>query len=895
MAGSRVMMSGANSPEWVVNLLALIHLDASVVLADHRAAPAQRSQIRAQARVMLEVGDGPGDASPPQPAGDHEAPPSQAASGTAAGSDMAAWARRRDAAISWSSGTTGSPKGIVRSGRSILDNLALSAERMEYRPDDVFLPVLPYSHQYGLSLVLCWWLGGGTLVVYGPTTRLDRVLEVGIDHGLSIVDGAPSTYHTLLNLLDRRPPLVTALKGVRAWCVGGAPLGRGLAARFHARMGERLLDGYGATEVGNIALASRADPVGCGTPLPGVIVEVHDDHGRPLPPGRLGELVVRSGGLMTGHLDDHGEIIPAPGPVHRTGDIGLLDDAGRVFPVGRKHAVHRDGHTLYPDHLAARAESAGAQTEVIAVPDARLGSRLVFVIADPDAHEPAHWKRVLRAVLARYEQPDHIVVLPELPLTSSGKPNLAVLEKIAMTSLSTSGSTDTSTDSVPSGATDAPPGLSVPESVAGLSASTAPRATTGPSTVGSTIRANDYRIPFADRVGALRAVRRHVAENEDAVMAILTEISPHRTARAELRAFLATLDGAEEEIRRGRPGSLPLAAVFMPSNIPLYSYALYLLVASLYSDRIVFRPSSEMKSQMLRLHALLAPVHGLPIELYELSQRKFVTGPVREADLIVFTGKYSNAEVIREGLAEDQLFLFFGHGINPFVIAPDADLAHAAQDVTTIRLYNSGQDCFGPDVVFAPKGRTEEFLHLLSAELASLRFGPNDDPGVDYGPICYDSALVNCSDYLVRHARHIRHGGRIDLPSRRIEPTVLLWGFDDKIPLDEMFAPVFNVVSYPGARLLRERLASPYFSERALGAMVYGNDPETVRVLSQRHHTCVNHTLLDAEDGNRPFGGFGMRANYISYGGERHAEPLLMSQAVARNLPAAPAATVGEK
>ncbi len=847
--GSRVMMSGANSPEWVVDLLALIHLDASVVLADHRATPAQRSQIRAQARVVLEISDGTGDTAAPRPA-----------SNTAAVPDVAAWARRQDAAISWSSGTTGSPKGIVRSGRSILDNLALSAERMGYRPDDVFLPVLPYSHQYGLSLVLCWWLGGGTLVIYGPTTRLDRALAIGVDHGLSIVDGAPSTYYGLLNLLDRRPALADALETVRAWCVGGAPLGRSLAARFHARTGRHLLDGYGATEVGNIALAPPADPVGCGTPLPGVVVEVHDDDGRPLPNGRLGELVVRSDGLMTGHLGDDGEIIAVSGPVHRTGDIGLLDDAGRVFPVGRKHAVHRDGHTLYPDHLAERAESAGAQTEVVAVPDERLGCRLVFVIADPDDHEPAHWKRVLRSVLARYEQPDHIVVLPTLPLTSTGKPNLAVLEKIAMTALP------------------------------------APHHTTTDATApGPTVNETDYRIPFANRVDALRAVRRYVADNEDAVLRILTEISPHQTAGAEIRSFLATLDGAEEEIHRVRPGRVPRTAVFMPSNIPLYSYALYMLVASLYSDQITFRPSSEIKSQMQRLHALLAPVHGLPIKIFELSQRKFVTGPVREADLIVFTGNYSNAETIREGLAEDQLFLFFGRGINPFVIAPDADLAHAAHDVTNIRLYNSGQDCFGPDVVFTPKGRTEEFVDLLSAELNSLRFGQNSDPVADYGPIYYDSALVNCSDYLVRHARHIRHGGRIDLPSRRIEPTVLLWDFDDKLPLDEMFAPVFNVVAYPSARLLRERLSSPYFSERALGAMVYGNDPETVNVLAKRHQTCVNHTLLDAEDGNRPFGGFGMRANYISYGDERHAEPLLMSQAVAQNLPMAAPIAVGGK
>ncbi|WP_316527931.1 aldehyde dehydrogenase family protein [Kitasatospora brasiliensis] len=836
--GSRAMMSGPNSPEWVVSLLALIHLDASVVLADHRATPSQRSQIRSRARVVLDIGDGAGDAATPR-----------SASKSAAVPGVTSWALRQDAVISWSSGTTGSPKGIVRSGRSILDNLALSAERMGYRPDDVFLPVLPYSHQYGLSLVLCWWLGGGTLVVYGSATRLDHALTVGLEHGLSVVDGAPSTYYSLLNLLDRRPALADALGTVRAWCVGGAPLGRDLAARFHARTGLHLLDGYGATEVGNIALAPPNDPIGCGTPLPGVVVEVHDDHGRPLPSGRLGELVVRSDGLMTGRLGDDGEILPVSGPVHRTGDIGLLDDAGRVFPIGRKLAVHRDGHTLYPDHLAERAGSVGARTEVVAVPDARLGCRLVFVVADPDDHGPEHWKRLLRPELADYEQPDHIVVLPSLPLTNTGKPDRAALEKIAMTSLS---------------ASHRPAGR--------------------PTVSASAPDAADYRVPFADRIDALRAVRQYVAGHEDAVMGILTETSPHRTAGAEVRSFLATLDGAEEEIRRVRPCPVPRAAVFMPSNIPLYSYALYTLVTSLYSERIVFRPSSETKGQMQRLHELLAPVHGLPISLSGLSQRKFLTGPVRDSDLVVFTGDYANAETVREGLAEDQLFVFFGHGINPFVIAPDADLTHAVRDLTRIRLYNSGQDCFGPDVVFTPKRRTGEFVDLLSAELTSLRFGQNGDPVADYGPIFYDSALVNCSDYLVRHARRIRHGGRIDLPSRRVEPTVLLWGFDDKMPLDEMFAPVFNVVAYPSARLLRERLSNAYFSERALGAMVYGTDPETVDVLARRHRTCVNHTLLDAEDGNRPFGGFGMRANYVSYGGERHAEPLLVSQAVARNL-----------
>ncbi|MEV8117221.1 aldehyde dehydrogenase family protein [Streptomyces xiamenensis] len=835
--GSRVMLSGPNSPEWVVALLALAHLDASVVLCDHRATAAHRASVRERARVVLEIdGASAPPGAVPGPRGRHRQMP-----------DLTAWSRRTDAVISWSSGTTGAPKGIVRSGRSILDNLTLSAERMGYRADDVLLPVLPYSHQYGLSLVLCWWLGGGTLVVYGPTTRLDRALEAGAAHGLSIVDATPPTYHSLLNLFGSRPALRDALSGVRAWCVGGAPLGQSLATRFAADTGRPLLDGYGATEVGNIALAPPSDPVRCGTPLPGVVVEVHDEAGRPLPPGRLGELVVRSAGLMTGHLGPDGEIVPVPGPVHHTGDIGLIDDEGRVVPIGRKRAVHRDGHTLYPDHLAELAEAAGAPTQVVALEDERRGVRLVFVVADAQGRQRAYWKRAFRAVLARYEQPDDVLVVRDFPLNSTGKPDPAALESLAMTLPSTSAGQ-------PGGDTSAS-------------------------------RPAGEHIPFPERLEALRAVRRWAHDNEGAVLEILTEVSPHRTAVAELQSFLATLDGAEEEIRHFRPDRVPRAAVFMPSNIPLYAYALYLLVASLYTDTVTFRPSAQIANQARRLHALLAPVHGLPIELSDLSQRKFVTGPVREADLIVFTGSYANAETVREELTADQLFLFFGQGLNPFVVAPDADFEHAVHDLAAIRLYNSGQDCYGPDVVFVPQERSREFIDLLSAKLSSLRYGANSDPDCDYGPMYYDAALSQCSEYLLRYADHIRHGGGIDLRTRRVEPTVLAWDFDDKMPLDEMFAPVFNIVAYPDGERLRERLSSPYVGERALGAMVYGNDPETVEVLSRRHRVCVDQTLLDAENGNRPFGGLGMMANYLSVGGRRRSEPLLMSKSAAEYLP----------
>jgi hypothetical protein len=100
-----------------------------------------------------------------------------------------------------------------------------------------------------------------------------------------------------------------------------------------------------------------------------------------------------------------------------------------------------------------------------------------------------------------------------------------------------------------------------------------------------------------------------------------------------------------------------------------------------------------------------------------------------------------------------------------------------------------------------------------------------------------------------------------------------------------MFAPVFNVVPYSSKEWLNELLRHPYYAERAMAATVFGSLPETVEALRERHMVSVDETLIDIESGNHPFGGRGIRANYISVGRKRHTEPLLLSKAVADHLP----------
>ncbi|MBP2476770.1 acyl-CoA synthetase (AMP-forming)/AMP-acid ligase II/acyl-CoA reductase-like NAD-dependent aldehyde dehydrogenase [Crossiella equi] len=827
--GDRVVLKADNSAAYVTVLLALVHLDTSIVLVDHRQTQEETDRITGFAHagwaiVRPEVNQ----ALAARQVVDLDALVAEAETLPVVGGSLSfvAWFSRSDALIAWSSGTTGEPKGIVRSGKSFLGNIERTQQRMNYTEHDVLMPLLPFSHQYGLSLVLLWWVARCSLLV-APYTRLDHAVELAGRYRATVVDATPATYHTLLKLVERRPEAAAGLREVRMWCVGGAPLDRTLADKFTTATGQPLLDGYGSTEVGNIALAAPGNAVGCGQPLDGVSVRILDEDGAPVPPGQIGEILVNTPGRFTGYLAEDGSVAEHADEDYRTNDIGYTDADGNLYVVGRKYAVHRMGHTLYPEALARKAEEAGAPVKVVALDDERRGSQLVFVVADPELREARWWRERICALLPSYEQPNQVLVVAEFPLNNNGKPDLTRLTDLAA-------------------------------------------------------------VPHPQRLAALRAVAEFVRTDPQPLIDVLCEISNHKAVLDEIEAGLAALDGALEEVSTYRPGRVPKMAVFMSSNVLFYSYVLYNLIPSLYTDEIVFRPSGQVAGTTKKLHELLAPVHGLgSVELTTLSQAQFVEVPVAEADVLVFTGAYANAEQVRSYLREDQMLLFFGQGVNPFVVAEGADIDLAVTDAVRIRMLNSGQDCFAPDVFLVHAGEAEAFVDQLTKRVAELRYGGYTDPAADYGPLYYDSAIEAAADYLRQHREHIVAGGRLDFRSRHLEPAVLVRPYSKRITVEETFAPIFNVVVYQNAQQLRSFVNHPTVNERAMGAMVYGDAPDVVAALGKRHHVCVNLTVLDTDDGNKPFGGHGIAANYVAYQGQRVAEPLLISKAVAEHLPAA--------
>jgi acyl-CoA synthetase (AMP-forming)/AMP-acid ligase II len=431
--GDRVMLRAANSAAYVTALLALMHAGASVLLLDYRELPDAAARLMRQAGVKLCLVDDDG-ALPSSEVPSLSVYELQALAADGIGEaelDVTEWCKLPDSLLMCSSGTTGTPKVIAKSGESILRNLRRNIDQVGHVESDVLTPLLPFSHQYGLSMVLIAWLARCSLVV-SPYRRLDHALRMAESCGTTVFDATPSTYRSIVNIVGRRPALRSVLASARMLCVGAAPVGAGLVERCREEFGQPLLDSYGSTEMGNVSFATLDNPVACGRAVEGVRLRVVGDDGRDLAPGGIGEILVRTPDIMTGHLDDSGRVVPVTGDWFATGDVGLLDVDANLHVFGRKSAVHRMGYTLYPEVIESKIAEAGCTTKIVALPDERRGSTLIAFVEDDEHRDQSYWQKRIASLLPAYEIPNRVVLIDGIPLNRNGKPDTKELVELAM-------------------------------------------------------------------------------------------------------------------------------------------------------------------------------------------------------------------------------------------------------------------------------------------------------------------------------------------------------------------------------------------------------------------------------------------------------------------------------
>lgn len=430
----RVVLKLNNSTDYILTLFALIHLNVSIVILEVNTKGKELEQIIRDVNAQWVLTDQEEDriVCPCQVLIVKDIL-RQLSNPRSASFSWDNWSKRKDALILFSSGSTGKPKGIIKSGVSLLQNIEETGRVMGYVESDNLLPLLPFSHFYGISILFLWWKAKCTLILCNYTS-IGNVLYMLLKHRATVVDAAPSTYYGIMRKCQRKPELLEAVKKshVRMWCVGGAPLPKSLAEQFRETFHRSLLDGYGMTEAGNIALAVSEKDQGCGKPLPGVKVQIVGDNGQPLPSGQIGSIQIKSNGLMEGYIIE-GKFQPVGiwDEWWETGDLGYLDENGNLKVIGRKgDAITRLGYTFYPASIEKKMEECELPIKVVTFQEDVKGIMLAMFVESEDK-DISEIRRMVNSTLPMYMLPDLLIKLDKFPLKRNGKVDLLQLKEMA--------------------------------------------------------------------------------------------------------------------------------------------------------------------------------------------------------------------------------------------------------------------------------------------------------------------------------------------------------------------------------------------------------------------------------------------------------------------------------
>jgi fatty-acyl-CoA synthase len=323
------------------------------------------------------------------------------------------------------SGTTGVPKGTRRS-RIALDAPVSFLDRMDYRDGGTFLIAPPLFHAWGFANLLMALLLGSTVVLRRDFDPED-VLRSAARHGVDVLVAVPVMLERILEL-DPDVREGFDVSRLRVTATSGSALPGDLATRWMDAFGDGLYSLYGATEVGWGAIADpsdlRAAPSTAGRVPAGATVRIFDRGGVVLPTHRTGRIHV--GGGMTNDRYTDGTRLPQRDGLTETGDVGYLDDLGRLFVLGREDdMIVSGGENVYPRSVEdALSEHPGiAEVAAIGVDDDVYGQRIaVHVVKAPGARLSAKAVRDhVRARRPRFEVPRDVVFRDELPRGATGK------------------------------------------------------------------------------------------------------------------------------------------------------------------------------------------------------------------------------------------------------------------------------------------------------------------------------------------------------------------------------------------------------------------------------------------------------------------------------------------
>jgi fatty-acyl-CoA synthase len=324
------------------------------------------------------------------------------------------------------SGTTGTPKGVSRPMPSSLDPAIALLSRIPLRSGRVTHIAAPLFHSWGLAHFTLSMLLSSTLSLkrkFDPEGCLAEIQRTRAE-ALVVV---PVMMQRILELpAEVRGKYDTS--SLRVVAASGSALPGDLATDWMAAFGDNLYNLYGSTEVAWATIASpedmRAAPGTAGRPPRGTVLCLYDESGKPVPTGQTGRIFVGSEMLFEGYTGGGSKDVIDE--LMATGDVGRLDEAGRLFVEGRDdEMIVSGGENVFPQEVEEllAVHDAVAEVAVIGVDDEKFGQRLRAFVVTKSGKDPSEdeLKEYVKSNLAGYKVPREFTFIDELPRNATGK------------------------------------------------------------------------------------------------------------------------------------------------------------------------------------------------------------------------------------------------------------------------------------------------------------------------------------------------------------------------------------------------------------------------------------------------------------------------------------------
>lgn len=343
------------------------------------------------------------------------------------------------AAIFYTSGSTGAPKGVMLSHRNLISNTLATVEYLKLTADDSIIVILPFYYIYGNSLLLTHFLCGGRVVIDNRFAFHQVVLETMVKEKVTGFSGVPSNFMILLsnpNFCSEKFPDLRYLTQA-----GGAMAPEVIRKVINVFPDKQIFIMYGQTEasprVTYLPTEKLQENIGSiGIPVPGITIEIIGENGEELPVGEVGEIVVSGDCVMMGYNnqpEEQAEVLK-DGRLF-TGDLARMDENGMIFVVSRKKEILKVGG----NRVSAREveekllEYPGvSEAAIIGVQDDVLGEAIKAFIVANDGHsiDVKEIQDFCKAHLAMHKVPKYIEFLDTLPKYQSGKVNKQALKEM---------------------------------------------------------------------------------------------------------------------------------------------------------------------------------------------------------------------------------------------------------------------------------------------------------------------------------------------------------------------------------------------------------------------------------------------------------------------------------